>query len=652
VRSKRRGPFQRRPLPDGRRDRPIRTVRADRPIVQPPSIALRVALIGMLAVAVFAVILFRLWFLQILTGAQYVAQANDNRLRTVKLVPPRGTILDRNGKILVDNRPGNAIGIRPMDVPQGGRKSLTGRLARVLHMPAADIRRQLREHAANPYDLVVVKQDVSRREFSYVLEHKASFPGVEVQKNYLRDYPEGDLAAQLLGYTGEISAAQLKEPAFKGYAPGDVIGQSGVEYTYDRWLRGRDGALKVEVDAFGRPKKQVPGGRLPQPGDSLVLTLDQRVQRAAEQAVRTGIDLAHANGDYRANAGAAVVMDPRNGDIVAMASYPTYDPAVFANGLTRKEWKALMRPSANNPLMERAYQGAYPVGSTFKLIDAVAGLEEGVISPYTTFNCPGYFKAYGSTWHCWVYPGAHGTVSLDLALEESCDVYFYNIGLLFYGRKGTELEDWAKRLGLGHRTGLDVPGEVPGLVPTPEWRRKTFTNPIDRSWLPGNSVNLAIGQGDLKATPLQLAVAYAAVANGGSIVQPHLGLKVLSPQGELIERLPDARPKKLDVSLATLETVRRGIRLASNGPLGTSTSVFAGFPVAVAGKTGTAEMLGKGDYSWYASWAPADDPRYVVVVMIEQGGHGGTAAAPATRLIYNTLFNVRGGQVHAATRSD
>jgi len=620
--------------------------------VQPPSAALRVAAIGMLAVVVFAVILFRLWFLQILTGTQHVAEANDNRLRTVKLVPPRGTILDRNGKILVDNRPGNAIGIRPMDVPASELKPLIRRLAGVLGMSPAEIRRRLREHAANPYELVVVKEDVGRRVFSYILERTSSFPGVEVRKNYLRDYPDGELAAQLLGYTGEISGEQLKESRFRGYSAGDVIGQSGVEYTYDRWLRGRDGALKVEVDAFGRPKAQVPGGRLAQPGSSLVLTIDERVQRAAEDAVRYGIDLAHANDSWRADAGAAVVMDPRNGEVLAMASYPSYDPAVFADGLTRKEWRRLRRPSANNPLMERADQGAYPVGSTFKLIDAVAGLEEGVISSYTAFPCPGYFKAYGSTWRCWVYPGVHGTIPLELALEESCDVYFYNVGLLFYGRKGTELEDWAKRLGLGHLTGIDIPGEVPGLVPTPEWRQKTFESAIDKLWKPGNSINLAIGQGDLKATPLQMAVAYAAVANGGHIVEPHLGLKTLSPGGKLLERFPGAAPQKLDVSLATLETVRRGIRLAASGPVGTSTSVFAGFPVPVAGKTGTAEMFGKGDYSWYVSWAPADDPKYLVAVMIEQGGHGGTAAAPAARMIYDTLFNVKGGQIQGATQSD
>ena len=652
MRWRRRGPFQRRPLPDGRRDRPIRTIRADQPFVQPPSVALRVAAIGMLAVVIFAVILFRLWFLQILTGTQHVAEANDNRLRTVKLVPPRGTIVDRNNRIIVDNRAGNAIGIRPMDVPASELKPLIGRLATVLGVSRAEIRRQLREHAANPYDLVVIKEDVSRRVFSHILERKSSFPGVEVQKNYLRDYPGGELAAQLLGYTGEISAAQLKQSRFNGYSAGDVIGQSGVEYTFDRWLRGRDGALKVEVDAFGRPKAQVPGGRLAQPGDSLVLTIDERVQRAAERAVRYGIDLAHANKSWRADAGAAIVMDPSNGELLAMASYPTYDPAIFADGLTKKEWKKLRRPSANNPLMERADQGAYPVGSTFKLIDAVAGLEEGVISPYTTFPCPGYFKAYGSTWRCWVYPGVHGTVPLEVALEESCDVYFYNVGLLFYGRKGTELEDWAKRLSLGRLTGIDIPGEVPGLVPTPEWRRKTFTNPIDKLWKPGNSINLAIGQGDLKATPLQMAVAYAAVANGGFVVEPHLGLKVVSPQGRLLERFAGAAPKKLDVSLATLETVRRGIRLAASGPVGTSTSVFAGFPVPVAGKTGTAEMFGKGDYSWYVSWAPADHPKYLVAVMIEQGGHGGSAAAPAARMIYDTLFNVKGGQIQGATRSD
>jgi penicillin-binding protein 2 len=652
VLSKRKGPFKRRPLPDGRRDRPIRTVRADKPIVQPPSVALRVAILGTLAIAVFVVILFRLWFLQILTGTQYVAQANDNRLRTVKLVPPRGTIVDRNGRVLVGNRPGNAIGIRPMDVPPGELDPLIRRLARVLRVPRREIRRQLREHASNPYDLVVIKEDVGRRVFSYILERKSSFPGVEVQKNYLRDYPGGTLAAQLLGYTGEISAQQLEQSRFKGYSPGDVIGLSGVEYTYDRWLRGYDGALKVEVDAFGRPKKTVPGGRLPVPGDSLVLTIDQRIQRTAERAVQQGIDLAHAGHNWGADAGAAVVMDARNGELLAMASYPTYDPAVFANGLTTKEWKALTRPQANHPLMNRAAQEAKGVGSTFKLIDAVAGLEEGVISPYTTFTCTGSLESYGQTFRCWIYPGAHGTVALDLALEESCDVYFYNVGLAFYHRQGTELEDWATRLGLGHATGLDIPGEVPGRVPTPEWRKEYFSDPVDKLWKPGNSINLAIGQGDLEVTPLQMAVAYAAVANGGSVVVPHLGLKVVSADGALVQRFPGPPKKKLDISLATLDAVRRGIRLASSGPVGTSTSVFAGFPVAVAGKTGTAQVYGKQDYSWYVSWAPADDPKYVVAVMIEQGGHGGAAAAPAARLIYDALFNVRGDHAQGATRSD
>ena len=645
----------------------LRTVKPSRPVVQLPSVAWRVAAIGMLAVVIFAMILFRLWFLQILSGAQYVAQANNNRLRTVKVIAPRGSILDRTGKVLVDNRPGLAIGIRPMDVPAGELRPVVRRLATVLHVSGGRLRVQLAQHTgrtvaqldqhvgAGGFDLVVLKEDVSRAVRSYILEHQLSFPGVEVQKTCLRDYPMGDLAAHVLGYTGEISPEQLKMSRYKGYLAGDVIGQLGVENTYDRWLRGRDGALKVEVDAMGRPKRPVPGGRLPQPGDNLVLTLDAKVQRATQNALLSGISLAHSQHFWSANAGAAVVMDANTGGIVAMASYPTYDPKVWVGGIKPRWMKYFNKASSNRPLLNRVDQGTYPVGSTFKVIDSVAALEEGVITPGTTFTCTGSYRPPNVTgtalWHCWA-PLGHGTIDLTTALTESCDVYFYNVGYAFYRRKGTELEDWTKRLGLGHTTGIDIPGEYAGLVPTPDWLRQTFTNPVDKIWKPGNSINLAIGQGYLLATPLQMAVAYAAVANGGSIVRPHLGDKIVDASGKLVHRITPAPPRKLDVSKTNLDVVRHALRLAASSPIGTSAPVFAGYPIAVAGKTGTAQVYGKADYSWYVSYAPADHPKYVVAVMIEQGGHGGSAAAPATRLIYDSLFNVQAGKVVPTGHAD
>jgi len=660
----------------GRRDRPIRTGRRDKPIIQLPSVALRVAIMVGIAVVLFAIILFRLWFLQILSGQQFVVQANDNRLRSVKLVAPRGAITDRNGEAIVENRPGLAVGFRLMDVPGGQLDAEVERLARVLHARPGKIRTEIMDHlrpgwpAEIPltwkkivagegasYDLIVVKEDVSRAAMSYILEHIASFPGVEIRKNYLRSYPHGSLAAHLLGNMGEISKDQLKERRFKGYAQGDMVGQGGLEWSYDRWLRGRDGVAKVEVDALGRPKQHdpVPGGRLPEPGDTLVTTVDAKVQAKAEEALRYAIDLAHSDGRYRAAGAAALVLDVKTGEVIAMASFPTYDPAEWVGGISTRDFKKLADPYANRPLLNRAIQEQKAVGSTFKVVDAIAGLEEGVISPYTGFFCDGSFKppiaSDKTVWNCWALDG-HGSLDLVPAITQSCDVYFYNVGYLFYQRKGTELEDWAMRLGMGKPTGIDVPGEVAGRVPTPAWRRSYFESEVDKIWTPGNSINLAIGQGDLEATPLQLAVTYAAIANGGYVVQPHIGKKIVDQRGKMVRDLQAAKPRKVDISQSTLDVVRRGLYEAANSATGTSSAVFAGYPVQVAGKTGTAEVFGSGDYAWYASYAPANDPKYVVVVMVEQGGHGGTVAAPATRLIYDALFKLKSDKVTGAVRSD
>ncbi len=480
----------------GRRDRPIRTGRRDKPIIQLPSIALRVAVIVGIAAVMFGIVFFRLWFLQILSGQEFVAQANDNRLKSVKVVAPRGPIVDRNGEVIVENRPGLAVGIRLMDVPDGELDPLVLRLARVLKMRPAVVRAEIMDHLkpgwpigedAPPLtwenvvagkgvslELVVIKEDVGkRRVVPYILEHTQQFPGVEIQRNYLRSYPLGDMAAQVLGHLGEVSAEQLKERHFKGYSAGDVVGQDGLEWTYDEWLRGHDGVARVEVDAFGRPKQgdAVPGGRMKEPGDTLVTTIDAKVQAAAEEALRQGISLAHSDGKVEANGGAAVVLDVKNGDVLGMASYPTYDPDVWVGGISTKEYKQLTDKYANNPMLLRPIMEAKAVGSTFKVVDAIAGLEEGIITPYETFFCNGSFKPSVATdktvWNCWSTDG-HGALSLVDAITQSCDVYFYNVGYRFYAANGTPLADWARRLGMEKYTGIDVPGEVKGRVPDSE----------------------------------------------------------------------------------------------------------------------------------------------------------------------------------------
>jgi penicillin-binding protein 2 len=648
-----------------RRDRPIRTGRRDKPIIKLPSIALRVAVMVGIAVVLFSIILFRLWFLQILSGQQFVAQANDNRLRSVKILAPRGTITDRKGKVIVQNRPGLAVGMRTMDVPAGQLPTIVRNLAAVLKMPARDVRHQVnkRKLIGLPYDLVIIKEDVKTNVVSYLLEHDQSFPGVEIQQNYLRDYPQGNLAAQILGNVGGISAAELKQHHFKGYAAGDVVGQAGLEWSYDRWLRGRDGVAKVEVDSMGRPKANapVPGGRLPQPGDTLVTTIDAKVQAAAEKALVKGIEIAHSSGDYAANGGAAVVMDVHSGQVLAMASNPTFNPKVYVGGLSTKDYKKLSAKSANYPLLDRPIQEAIAVGSTFKPITATAALEEGVITPSTSFYCSGSYIIPNTSdkqvFHCWLTSG-HGSLSLIPAITQSCDVYFYNVGDKFYVRPGNALQDWAERLGLGKPTSIDIPAEVAGRIPTRAWKRQYFKTAIGKIWEPGDAVQLAVGQGYMEATPLQLATAYAAIANGGTIVQPHLGLKIVDSQGQLVSNLEATTSShKVDIALSTLDAVRTGLRDAASTPLGTSSPVFSSYPIAVAGKTGTAQVYDASvqnnvNYAWYASYAPFNDPKYVVVVMIEKGGHGGTAAAPAARIIYDQLFGVKGGVVTGSARSD
>lgn len=663
----------------GRRDRPIRTGRRDKPIIHLPSIALRVAIIIGIAGVLFGVVLFRLWFLQILSGQEFVAQANNNRLRSVKVVAPRGAIVDRHGKVIVDNRAGLAVGIRLMDVPDGELDIEIVRLGRVLRLRPAKIRREIMDHLRPGWplgvpltwenivagkgvslDLVVVKDDVGKPVISYLKEHTLSFPGVETPSSYLRSYPDGDLAAHLLGNVGEVSENELKDKHFKGYEAGDVVGHGGLEYTYDRWLRGRDGVAKVEVDAMGRPKQSdpVPGGRSPEPGETLVTTIDSKVQAAAEAALREGISLAHSDGQPEANGGAAVVLDVRNGDVLGMASYPTFDPKEWVGGISTKDYKKYTDKYANVPLFNRAIQESKAVGSTFKVVDAIAGLEEGVITPYETFFCNGGYIAPNTTdnheFKCWALDG-HGSLALVGAITQSCDVYFYNVGYRFYRRNGTELEDWAMRLGMNEPTGIDIPGEAWGRIPTPDWKDSYFKTEIDKIWKPGDSILLAVGQGNMEATPLQLAVTYAAIANGGTVVTPHLGLKVTDAAGNTVRDLEPRSSRKVDMAPSTLDLVRQGLYDAANSSSGTSSGVFAGYDVPVAGKTGTAEVWDNGrfvNYAWYASYAPANDPKYAVVVMIEKGGHGGVVAAPAARVIYDSLFNIKSASALGPIRSD
>lgn len=605
-------------------------------------LTVRVAILGGVAFALFAIIFFRLWFLEVLSGDHYLAQANDNRVRDVRVQAPRGDIVDRNGTRLVDNRIAIAVTIEPRKLPPAGsqRRALYRRLGRALDMRAQTVQqRVIEQRKLVPYANVKIKTDATRATYEYLLERQGQFPGVTVQRVYLRSYPHKLLAAQLFGTVGEISPKELKRKKFRGAAPGTIVGKGGIEYTYDRYLRGRDGATRIQVDALGRPKGELAVSQ-PVQGKQLKLSVDLKLQRAGQQAMAAAVGLANKNGNP-ALAGAFVALDPRNGEVLAMGSYPSFDPNVFAKPLSQKAFNALNSEANGAPLFNRAIQGLYPTGSTFKLVTATAALQSGVITPETAIDDPGKIKI-GDVVFQNAGGVANGTVSLRRALQVSSDVFFYRLGQRLNFLKGQVLQHWARQLGLGRRTGIDLPGEFAGLIPSAAWRNRLYREgKTDRPWSVGDNVNLAVGQGDMQATPLQMAVAYATLANGGRVVRPHLGMQVEDSAGRTLQRLDVAAARRVDISALTRSAILDGLRLAASAPGGTSADVFKGFSRTVYGKTGTAERPGQADQSWYVCYSP--DPRrpIVLAVTVEKGGFGAEAAAPAARLMLSEWFKVK-----------
>jgi penicillin-binding protein 2 len=598
-----------------------------------PQLALRVAILGGIALVLFAVIFFRLWYLQVLSGDRYLAEANDNRVREVKVEAPRGRIVDRSGTVLVDNRTALVVQVLPERMPstQAARARLYRRLGRALDRSPGAVRRKIRREVRElPFSPVTLKTDVGLHTVLYLQENQSRFPGVEVERIFLRKYPHKKIGAHLFGTIGEVTKKQLDQPRYSDVALGDRVGQSGIEFQYDRYLRGRNGASRIQVDAIGRPKGEL-SIRDPEPGKRLRLSIDFEVQKAAQAALeRYGLP------------GGFVAMDPRSGEVLALGSNPGFDPNVFAKGVRGSVYKRLQDPDNGAPLANRATQGLYPTGSTFKLITATAALESGLISPATVLFDGGSLTVGGVTFKN-AGGVSHGALALPRALQVSSDVFFYRVGLMADQKGGDIIQKWARRLGLGHPTGIDLPGEGTGLVPTPAWRNRLFRRKLtDRPWTPGDNINFSVGQGDLQADPLQMAVAYSAIANGGRIVKPHVGLRVEDNDGRILQQIEPGAKRRIDVSSSTRSAIMQGLHAAANSPGGTSTAVFDGFPIEVAGKTGTAERGAQGDQSWYVSAAPHHDPRIVVAVTIERGGFGAEAAAPATRRILASYFGIKG----------
>jgi len=596
-----------------------------------PQLAFRIAVIGGVALVMFAVIFFRLWYLQVLSGDSYVAAARENRVREIKVQAPRGEIVDRHGVPLVENRHSFSIKLSPDKLPRARaeRAQLYRRLGRLLGLKPQRLERRVeRELRALPYSKPTVKQDVGPNYLAYVLERQNQFPGVEPESEFLRLYPEGVVGAHLFGQIGEVSPEELKEPRFNGVSIGDRVGKAGIEAEYDRFLRGRNGAARVEVDALGKLTNTLNRVQ-PIQGQQLRLSLDLNIQRAAQQAL--------AGGTGR---GAFAVMNVQNGEVLALGSQPSFDPNIFSKPISQKKLDALTAEELGKPLFDRAIQGGYPTGSTFKLITATAALESGLITPSTPLSDPGSLTVGGVKFE---NSGgvAHGVLSLVPALTVSSDVFFYQLGRDL-NEKGMPLQQWAHRLGIGRRTGIDLPAESPGLLPTPAWRNALKKKDLtDRYWSVGDNINLSVGQGDLQANPLQMAVAYAAIANGGRVLRPRLGLRIEDATGRALQQLDAPTARRVKISPETRNAILEGLNGAASAPGGTSTPVFESFPIPIAGKTGTAEWTGRPDQSWYVALAPYPNPRYVVAVTDEAGGFGADTAAPMTRRILAALFDVK-----------
>jgi penicillin-binding protein 2 len=653
-----------------------------------PQLAWRVAVLGGIALLLFAIIFFRLWYLQVLSGDQYLAEANDNQVRQERIQAPRGDIVDRNGETIVTNRRAIVVEISPAGLPASEREAAAtwgqrmsqralrpdgfkGEPVKIPDIPTRELRERLRRLAGVlddttateiqrriiqslaqvPYAPIRVETDVPRAVMDYVQERQTLFPGVTVEQVYLRQYPRTTLAAQMLGTVGEIQLKQLDWKHFRGVKQGTVVGQGGLEYQYDRYLRGTDGSREIQVDALGNPKGEL-REVAPKAGQRLKLSLDLALQREGQEAL-TG------QGNPGGQPAAFVAMNPDNGEILGMGSYPSFDPNLLTKPITQQRYDQLFGEQAGSPLFNRATNGLYSTGSTFKVATALAALESGTISPSTRVDDNGCVEI-GDRKFCNAKSEPNGSVDMQQAIKVSSDVYFYLLGQNLDARKGQVLQKYARELGFGRDTGIDLPSEADGVVPDRAWRklvgeeelkcrkkRKVASCGISdmRGWNTGDNVNLAIGQGDLQATPLQLAVAYATIAEDGRVPTPHVGLEVENESGELIQRIERSAARRIKIDEGVRQVIMDGLHAATSQEGGTSYDVFSDWPkdLPVYGKTGTAQRTGKPDTSWYAAYVPGGRGRTPIVVAVtveECGCFGAEAAAPIARLILSQHFGV------------
>lgn len=595
-----------------------------------PELRRRTTVLYILLVLVFGAIIARLFFLQIIEGERFTYLSENNRVRIKRIAGTRGVVLDRRGQLLVDSRPSFDLLFVAEDTedPEHTLRQLAGYLGRDEKELLA-IFEENKKRAA--FEEVVIGKDVDWPTVVAVEAHQLELPGITLRARPRRSYADGPVAAHVLGYLGEIGPRQLKVLKDEGYALGDEVGQYGLERRWEDFLRGQSGGQQVEVDALGR-RVRVLHEVTDVPGYTVHLTLDRQLQETAFEALQ-------------GKEGTIVVLDVNKGDVLAMVSTPAFDPNIFARGIKSDEWQALIKDRLR-PLNNRAIQGQYPPGSTFKVIMAIAGLEEGVLQPENRISDPGFYYFGNRAFRDWKKEG-HGAVDLHKAIVESCDVYFYQAGQ----RIGIDrIAKWARAFGLGEKTGAALDDEKSGIVPDSEWKRKRFRQP----WFPGETLSVAIGQGYLTVTPLQLANMMAAVANGGTLYRPRLVNKIESVDGSTVREYGPEKIRTIPVKAGTLERVRNGLADVVRGVGGTGGAARSKI-VEIAGKTGTAQVVEmKGaylkseqlsyfsrDHAWFVSYAPVQNPQIAVVVLIEHGGHGGSAAAPMAKKVIEKYMELK-----------
>jgi penicillin-binding protein 2 len=639
-----------------------------------PRLGLRLKVLAALVVVMFAALTTRLWFLQVLAAERFRSEANDNAVRLVETPAPRGVIRDINGTPLVENKPRLVLTVNREELGDDAERVLM-RLSQLLDIPADELGARLddalkRYYVFTPVPLVV---GVSKNINLYVKEHQDELPGVDVQTLPVRDYPLGSVGAHVLGYLGQISPEKLKDPGFAGYKPGDLVGISGVEGVYEHDLAGTPGLTKYRVNSLGENLGEI-GERRPQPGDDVVLTIDADTQELTENSLRAGIMHARtvydtsSNASLQANAGAAVVLDPDTGAIQAMASFPSFDPTLFTRSMSAREYKRRFGESHSSPLLNRAIAGQYPPGSTYKPFVAASALQRGIVTTSRYYPCPGSWTAPFNEsdpaatqyiFNNWTEANL-GSMNIATALAKSCDTIFYPMGYRYWDLYYVNPDEQAHGVvsheplqrdlgyfGFGSPTRVDLPYEDDGRVPDAEWKRTMHEAYPDSfpegDWFPGDFINMSIGQGDTLVTPLQLATAYGALEDDGKVCVPHVLDHVESSGETLVRSYHPNCGRSVHIDPKYLRYIRDGLKGTVSMPGATATAAFSGFPlsqVSVAGKTGTAQVPPKQDYSWFAAMTEANGERHVVVVLVEQGGHGATTAAPIARNIIEGLYGL------------